>query len=1274
MLLRTVVILCFVWGSACFADSWSGELNVHPLNLENGHGGDLATSTLRDNDGFLWIGTDNGLKRYDGYQIQSFTFDPNDPSSIGSDIITTIKILSSGKLWAAGKTLSEYHPETESFTNYKISDNGTIRALYEDSQGILWFAGEGFGLRGFDLKTKKVVHQFFNHEINAHIRSIVPHREPSSIMGQTPAHSSAPAMLIWVLIEAKLVLFNTQTHTFQEYAIPEEVGLNSDSAAGMIEDRHGKVWIATQKGLLVFNPKTTKFKRYPADPSKKGELSTDTLWGILEDSRGRIWIGTDKQGVHIYQPESDNFLHYSSSSTDSTAFPKGGIGHIFEDTEGTLWFSVSSFGVYQVNTHLEKFKVIKRRNEAGVTIKYDSISDLMEDKEGNLWIAVDGDGLDRYDPKTKTFTHYRNDPKNPRTISSNSVLSLAEDDQGYIWVGTWAGGLNRLNPITGEFDRIQRDLNSQDGNTLGGDNIFRIEIAPNGLLLLSVWQNGLQTYNPKTLQFKSYFGTVTGADNDGAMNISIYDILLSSDGKYWIGGYRGLELFDPINETFTPANIQNLGAVFDIHEDTNKILWIASSTHFIRYNPKTQKTKYFDVKDGLSNNFVISIEEDDQEHLWLGTRNGLNRFTPKTEVFETYGVLDGLAGPKFNRFSHLQTKNQKMYFGGKDGLNFFDPTHLPKNQYPPKVHLTNFEIFQIPIIPGEHRWLDKNINLMDSIVLPSTHNDVTFEFTALNLITPTKNKYKYKMEGINENWVTVDSNRRRAHYSNLDPGHYKFMVHGSNNDGVWSSKAKEIELTILPAWWQTWWARLGYLIILFYIMYGFSHWRLRLNRKRQQGLEFKVLHDPLTNLPNRIWLIQHLENLIIPPNALFNHYAVLFLDGDHFKQVNDKYGHIFGDTLIKSAAKRIISLLPRESHLVRLEGDQFIVIINKVESTKQAEELAKRITTLFEKPFSIDNLTIKFGFSIGILLCDSSYTEPNDIFRHADIAMNAAKKIGGRGKKVFDTTMLKNTEEISAMEEDLRTALELNQFSVVYQPIIILETGDLTGFEILLRWSHPEKGMIPPDKFIPIAENAGLIYDIGLWVFKQACLQQQKWQRDLQLNNYPVVSINLSPLQLLHSNLTDEIDEILLSTRLDSRQLKLEITETALMENIETAGLILEDLRKRGIEFSIDDFGTGYSSLSYLSKLPAQTLKIDRSFVNALTEENSKKESKEIVKAMTSLAHNLNMNVVAEGIETQEQMDELTSYGCDYGQGYFIARPLSPENATSLLKRSTIGK
>ncbi|HEY9881127.1 MAG TPA: EAL domain-containing protein, partial [Leptolyngbyaceae cyanobacterium] len=428
-------------------------------------------------------------------------------------------------------------------------------------------------------------------------------------------------------------------------------------------------------------------------------------------------------------------------------------------------------------------------------------------------------------------------------------------------------------------------------------------------------------------------------------------------------------------------------------------------------------------------------------------------------------------------------------------------------------------------------------------------------------------------------------------------------------------------------------------------------------------LVYEALHDSLTGAPNRTCFMDQL-NLTISkattnPEATF---AVLFIDLDRFKVINDSLGHLVGDQLLIECTRRLQSVVREEDLMARLGGDEFAILLNRLDKIDVALELAERIHDVMRQPFELKGREIFISASIGISSNLTGALEAVDFLRDADTAMYRAKEQGRNRSALFDPVMYEQVNRQLTLENDLRRALERDELMLYYQPIFDLQTHQLIGFEALLRWRHPQWGLIQPSTFIPLAEETGLILPIGTWTLRTACQQLKQWQETLPQAASLMMSVNLSVKQFSSPHLIQDIDEILASTALSRSSLRLEITESALIDNLETAEAILAAIRERGIQLCIDDFGTGYSSLSVVHRFPVQILKIDRSFVSRM---EGDARGVAMVQAVLALACSLGMFAIAEGVETEAQIAQLQTLGCPYAQGYWFAKPLSAAEATA---------
>jgi len=441
-----------------------------------------------------------------------------------------------------------------------------------------------------------------------------------------------------------------------------------------------------------------------------------------------------------------------------------------------------------------------------------------------------------------------------------------------------------------------------------------------------------------------------------------------------------------------------------------------------------------------------------------------------------------------------------------------------------------------------------------------------------------------------------------------------------------------------------------------------------LRKEVEERLLHDALHDALTGLPNRALFVDRVKSCF---SRLQRHkeflFSVLFLDLDRFKMVNDGLGHVVGDKLLVEIGHLLQSCIRPEDTVARIGGDEFTLLLSDIDDLASATRVAHRIHNALTVPFKIDGHEVYTTASIGIALSTAAYAKPEELIRDADTAMYRAKASGKARHQVFDTSMHERAVAMLKMENDLRRAVERGEFVVYYQPIRSIPNATIVGFEALMRWKHPERGIVPPMDFIPVAEETGLIIPIGWWVLHESCRQMREWQQQLQLPESLSISVNLSSSQFSQADFISQVVGILRETRLQPKSLNLEITETVVIENPAFAHETIRQLRSMGVRVCIDDFGTGYSSLSYLLRYPIDTLKIDRSFVSGL---GSGIGNAAIVQTIVSLAHNLGMDVVAEGVETEEQLVHLAGIRCEHAQGYLFSKPVESAKALELVKEN----
>ena len=479
----------------------------------------------------------------------------------------------------------------------------------------------------------------------------------------------------------------------------------------------------------------------------------------------------------------------------------------------------------------------------------------------------------------------------------------------------------------------------------------------------------------------------------------------------------------------------------------------------------------------------------------------------------------------------------------------------------------------------------------------------------------------------------------------------KEIIQGLEKRGVWTGEVHNMKKDGTPFWCE------ASVSTFTHSEYGrvwvSVHQDITERKRAEEQLLHNAFYDALTGLPNRALFLDRLGHALErAKRAHLSGFAVLFLDVDRFKLVNDSLGHALGDQLLIATAHRLEMCLRSADTVARLGGDEFVILLEDITSLDEVKRVTERIGRELALPFDLEGHRVFSSASIGIVPSAIGYAHPEEVLRDADIAMYRAKMAGRARSEVFDRTMRDDAMARLDWETDLRSAVERHEFRVYYQPIVVLERSKIIGFEALVRWEHPTRGLITPENFISLAEETGLIIPIGEWVLREACRQLREWQTAFPLVPPLTISVNLSAKQFTHPELGGQIEQILADTGLDPGSLRLEITESVIMDDCESARNMFQQLKALGVQVQIDDFGTGYSSLSYLQQFPVATLKIDRSFISRMPVNG---KGSDIVRMIVRLAHEMGLEVTAEGVETRQQLAQLRKFGCEFGQGYLFS-------------------
>ncbi len=609
------------------------------------------------------------------------------------------------------------------------------------------------------------------------------------------------------------------------------------------------LWVGTWGGgLNRFDPQTETFIRYHPRPGDSHSLSGNTVIAIREDLSGVLWIGTLDGGLNRFHRETDTFTSYQHDSLDPRSLGSNSVTALHVNRSGILWIGISGRGISKLDSTEQGFALYQHKTANSNSLSNSNVRAVFEDQFDDLWIGTWGGGLNRFDPQTGEYVHYLHDPADPNSLSNNHVWTILEDSTGTLWVGTLGGGLNRFDREAGTFTRLQRDPSNHYG--VGHPHVTTLHEDRTGVLWIGTWSSGLDALNLQSMDGKA--GLVHYRhDPDDPRSLgegTVYSIHEDRAGVLWVGtGGGGLCRFDRDRETFTcykhnPDDVNSLrdNTVWVIHQDQDGALWVGTSGGISRLEPQTGTFINYTQADGLPHDTVYGILEDEEGRLWLSTECGLSRFDPQARTFRNYVAGDGLQGNNFHPGAYYKSREGELLFGGPDGLTAFYPQDIRDNLQIPPIYVTDFQLSNKPVTIGGDSPLKKSIVETQELVLSHEEDVISFEFAALSYSSPEKNRYRYKLEGFENQWVEVDNDQRWATYTNLDPGRYTFRVIGSNNDGLWNEEGASVRLTITPPWWETWRFRGLVLLALLGLVIGWYRWRVVGIERRSRELKAQV--------------------------------------------------------------------------------------------------------------------------------------------------------------------------------------------------------------------------------------------------------------------------------------------------------------------------------------------------------------------------------------------------------------------------------------------------
>ncbi|WP_190285572.1 EAL domain-containing protein [Montanilutibacter psychrotolerans] len=1230
-------------------------------------------------DGRLWLSVfGRGLRRFDPGTGKAQTVDEQQmiEHTLPENTVTSLMVDRGGMLWIGGQfrgvavtdplgTRFRYVLDGASGRTDNPAADDSIRSILpaQDSQA-LWLSTDNARLLRYDLTADRF-------DDWSAVLPLVP--EPGKQFRRTMALADAGQGRLWLATSNGLLQLDPATRRATQ--VPLGVFGNSMLRSLMV-DRQGNLWIGTLgQGALSYRADSKRLVSYSHRDGDPRKLSHPDVHALLQDRRGRIWFGT-ADGLDVLDPTTGRLRHFRHAPGDPTSLAGNLVRALHLGMDGTVWIGGQA-GLSRVVEGADgrigfSHPLADALGKRPVPMVYS----IAQSGRGQLWLGTDA-GITRFDLRTGTASNYgMADGLQDFEFNGGAVARLR--DGRLVFGGV--RGFNVFNPAQLNDTRPAaplRLLAARSGDAASDADpdadaegtqwrASSIEV-PAGASLLRL-RIGALDYAPSTQVRYRY--RMEGFDRNWIDNAGRTDITYSRlpPGRYTFraqagnrqGSWSDQELKVPVRVApplwrhplsillFVLACIGGviaLGWRWHLHrsreqgyfqqirerEERLKLALWASGEQFWDYDLGRREMHRMRAVEHQGDTPEIDVDThfdsdhhvhpDDLPHVLEQLREHLRGNTP---LFLSEHRARNSAGG----WSWIRARGRAVE-RGRDGRVL-------------RVAGTARDISASRSAERERRISSEVLRSMAEAVAVF---DRDFQFVSINPAFARMTGYR-DTEVIGKPTALIDSQQH-------DPGFYRELREELLRSGRWSGEIwqQRKDGSEFLCWLQS-------SAVLDaagqHSLYVAVVTDITDQKRAEQELRYLANYDTLTSLPNRTLLSERLSRAIVRARRHHHRIAVLFLDLDHFKDVNDSLGHAAGDRILRAAATRLQQTVGQEHTVARLGGDEFTVVLESIDNPDDAEAMARSLIAAFDAPLDFDERhDVVISPSIGISLYPDHAQVPTDLLKFADVAMYQAKALGRRTYMRYTEAMDIEIRRRATMSAALRKVIERNELRLVFQPRMSLATGQVTGVEALLRWSSPEHGEIPPMRFIPLAEETGLIHEIGEWVLGEACRTLQRW-RGLGLENLSM-AVNVSALQLLRGELPAVVARTLVETGVPGRLFEIELTESVIMANAGQTAESLQAFRQLGIGLAIDDFGTGYSSLAYLKRLPITTLKIDKAFVSDLGRDS---DDAAIVTTVITMAHSLGLTVVAEGVETEAQMMFLRDQDCDEIQGYWFARPL----------------
>ncbi|MBC9798588.1 two-component regulator propeller domain-containing protein, partial [Sinomicrobium weinanense] len=748
---------------------------------------------LQDKKGYLWFGTRDGLNKFDGNRFVVYKHTLGDTTSLSNNNVHSVYEDTYGNLWTGTQNgLSKYNPGQDNFVRYKYpntQNTATDHITWEITQidrDLLWVATNN-GIIQVNIHTDEVT-RLRKEGKDA------PFLSNNNIRGFLRTDDGN----LWICNTRHIDIYNPDQGTFRrvDYPRKQKADIHLNRPPALFVDSRNSIWLGYEEGLARYDPGSDTFVDFELHGNK---AVTAAVRSICEDLSGNLWIGT-YSGLYILHSGYSGLKHVMHDKNNATSLSQNSIYSITRDSRGDMWIGTWADGINYYNRDNDAFKNILSGNST-TQLNYKVVSGMAEDPDGNLWIGTEGGGLNFYNRKTGEFTYYKNDPDDKNSLSANNVKSVILDRNNNIWVGIHDGGVNFLDPRKKPLRFEEVDFPESGNISLKAYKVLTLLEDKKGNIWIGTLTGGLIRYDIQTKQLSRF-------DSDIRTVMDIVqtpnpDVLL-------VGGDNGLETINittkkrskiPIKKTSKKEPPLYINCIFI---DNYNNYWIGTEGQgLFMYDPKLKKAEAYGTREGLPNDIIYGILPDDNGNIWISTNNGISRLNTGSNAVKNYYKSDGLQGNEFNYGSFLKTGNRELFFGGTNGLTYFNPSDIRRNTFVPEIDISHLEVNNSPyaIITDS----------VSKITLKHHENNFSIDFTALSYMQPEKNEFAYMLEGLDKTWNDA-GNRKKAFYTNIGPGNYVFRVRGANNDGVWNEEGDSLNIGVLPAPWKTWWAYLLYAV------------------------------------------------------------------------------------------------------------------------------------------------------------------------------------------------------------------------------------------------------------------------------------------------------------------------------------------------------------------------------------------------------------------------------------------------------------------------------